>query len=125
MTDNVFFQVNEVGVTYVTTDNRILKSQSRPHMSFDYTVLTYSADEKTVYHDYSKRDLTQEEREEVLRYITEIQENPDLTRQMAMNMQAKAYLNNTDWYVTRFIEKGIPIPENIQLQRQNARDIIE
>jgi hypothetical protein len=78
-----------------------------------------------VYHDYSKRDLTQEEQEEVLRYITEIQENPDLTRQMAMNMQAKAYLNNTDWYVTRFIEKGIPIPENVQLQRQNARDVIE
>lgn len=125
MTDNVFFQVNEVGVTYVTADRRILKSQSRPPMSFDYTVLTYSAEEKTVYHDYMKRDLTQEEQEEVLRYITEIQENPDLTRQMAMNMQAKAYLNNTDWYVTRFIEKGIPIPENIQFERQNARDIIE
>jgi len=125
MTDNIFFQVNEVGVTYVTTDQRILKSESRPQMSFDYTVLTYSPDEKTVYHNFSKRDLTQEEQEEVLRYITSIQENPDLTRQMAMNMQAKAYLNNTDWYVTRFVEKGIPIPEEIQIQRQNARDIIE
>ncbi len=125
MIEEVFFQVNEVGVTYVTKDRRILKSQSRPQMSFDYTILTYSPEEKTVYHNLSKRDLTEEEQQEVEQYIASIQENPDLTRQMAMNMQAKQFLNNTDWYVTRFVEKGIPIPEEIQIQRQNARDVIE
>ena len=93
-------------------------------MSFDYTILTYSPEEKTVYHNLSKRDLTEEEQQEVLQYVTSIQENPDLTRQMAMNMQAKQFLNNTDWYVTRYVEKGIPIPEEIQIQRENARGVI-
>jgi hypothetical protein len=124
MTEEVFFQVNEFGVTYVTQDRRILKSQERPPMSFDYTILTYSPEEKTVYHNLSKRDLTEEEQQEVLQYVTSIQENPDLTRQMAMNMQAKQFLNNTDWYVTRYVEKGIPIPEEIQIQRENARGVI-
>ena len=85
MTDNVFFQVNEVGVTYVTADRRILKSQSRPPMSFDYEILTYSADEKTVYLNYSKRDLTEKEIEEVETYILSIQENKEASLMMAQN----------------------------------------
>lgn len=122
---NVFFQVNEFGVTFVTEDQRVLKSQSRPQMSFDYTILTYSDTEKTVFKNLSKRDLTPEEIEEVERYIRSIEEDPQLTLQMAKNMQAKQYLNNTDWYVIRLLEKGIPIPEQVQINRQLMREQIE
>lgn len=122
---NVFFQVNEFGVTFVTEDQRVLKSQSRPQMSFDYTILTYSDTEKTVFKNLSKRDLTPEEIEEVERYIRSIEEDPQLTLQMARNMQAKQYLNNTDWYVIRLLEKGIPIPEQVQINRQLMREQIE
>lgn len=122
---NVFFQVNDFGVTYVTEDERVLKSQSRPPMSFDYEILTYSKDEKTVYKNLSKRDLTANEIEEVEAYLATIEEDPELTRKMAKNMQAKHYLSNTDWYVIRQIETGAPIPETILENRRLARTHIE
>ncbi len=122
--EDIFFQVNEFGVTYVTSEKRVLKSESKPQMSFDYEILTYSPQEKTVYQNFSKRDLSQQEQEEVVRYIETIQEDAELTRQMAKNMQAKQYLNNTDWYVIRYLEKGIAIPEEISFNRENAREAI-
>lgn len=44
--------------------------------------------------------------------------------QVVINMKAKAYLTSTDWYVARQIETGKPIPEEILLKRQQARDSI-
>lgn len=38
--------------------------------------------------------------------------------------EAKLYLSNTDWYVTRFIETGKSIPEEVTVKRQECRDII-
>lgn len=34
-------------------------------------------------------------------------------------------LNKTDWYVTRFIETGKEIPEDIKLKRMEAREMID
>lgn len=34
------------------------------------------------------------------------------------------YLNNTDWYVARYSETGVKIPEEIKIKRQKARDEI-
>lgn len=31
------------------------------------------------------------------------------------------FLDETDWYIARFIDNGTPIPENIKKQRQAAR----
>lgn len=35
--------------------------------------------------------------------------------------EARAYLSETDWYVTRLIETGTEIPEEIRAQRDTAR----
>lgn len=32
------------------------------------------------------------------------------------------YLRNTDWYVIRFVEEGVAIPEEIKTARHNARE---
>ena len=42
--------------------------------------------------------------------------------QERINNEARAYLNQTDWYVTRHQETGQPIPENILTLRQEARE---
>ena len=39
-------------------------------------------------------------------------------------LEAKEYLNNTDWYVTRKIETGKEIPHDVSEKRQFYRDII-
>jgi hypothetical protein len=44
--------------------------------------------------------------------------------QVVINLKARAYLTSTDWYVTRLLEKGIPIPQEISDKRDNARQSI-
>ena len=38
--------------------------------------------------------------------------------------EALVYLNNTDWYVTRFTETGKEIPEEVKTKRAEARALI-
>lgn len=44
--------------------------------------------------------------------------------QVVINMKARAYLDSTDWYVTRWLEKGVPIPDEISQKREEARNRI-
>lgn len=37
--------------------------------------------------------------------------------------EALAYLASTDWYVTRKLEKGVEIPEEVTKKRDEAREI--
>jgi hypothetical protein len=80
------------------------------------------------FEDYNKAIEWKSEQEDSLpnwktkepkNYSVEILENcidQDKINQVSFN-----YLINTDWYVTRFIETGIPIPEEIKLKREEAR----
>ena len=43
------------------------------------------------------------------------------TLQERTNAQSRAYLADTDWYVSRFSETGTPIPDDIKAARQAAR----
>lgn len=38
--------------------------------------------------------------------------------------EAQAYLNATDWYVVRFAETGVAIPEEVTAKRAEARAIL-
>jgi len=44
--------------------------------------------------------------------------------QAQINQEALAYLASTDWYVVRFSETGVAIPDDIKTARQVARDAI-
>lgn len=44
--------------------------------------------------------------------------------QQQKNVEARAYLASTDWYIIRLQETGIPVPTNILAARQAARDSI-
>jgi hypothetical protein len=60
--------------------------------------------------------------------ILEIESTPEeITEQenqlkQELKRQAHEELLPTDWYVIRFIERGIPIPEKIKTQRQAILD---
>lgn len=57
----------------------------------------------------------------------ELLKNPPKTQeeiQAEVNAQARAYLNSTDWYVVRFAETGVAIPQDILNARQAARERI-
>jgi len=42
-------------------------------------------------------------------------------RQLQINIESLEYLNSTDWYITRFAELAVPIPQSILDNRKNAR----
>ena len=44
--------------------------------------------------------------------------------QESINREARAYLVGTDWYLTRQLETGTQIPEEIKQLRQQARERI-
>ena len=46
-------------------------------------------------------------------------------KQFNVNAEALAYLNNTDWFVTRFAETGEPIPEEVKEKRAQFRSMIK
>jgi hypothetical protein len=46
------------------------------------------------------------------------------TEQEEINLKARQYLKDTDWYITRQAETGVPVPADILLKRQEARDAI-
>ena len=41
-------------------------------------------------------------------------------RELSEAEMAKAYLDSTDWYIVRFVERGIPVPEDISAKRAEA-----
>jgi len=118
---DVFFQVTWDGVTYVTSLRKVLKSSSQPPMSFDYEILTYSNDERSVYINFTKRDMTAEEETEVSDYIKTIEADEALSLKMLRNEQARDILEKTDWYVIRQQETGVAVPEDVLTLREQAR----
>lgn len=42
--------------------------------------------------------------------------------QEQINREARNYLAQTDWYITRQHETGVPVPDDVLEQRQAARD---
>lgn len=46
---------------------------------------------------------------------------PALSNQELINIQARAYLKKTDWYIIREIETNVPCPVEIKNLRQQAR----
>ena len=51
---------------------------------------------------------------------------PKTEEQVLLEQQAEArqYLVDTDWYVTRFIETGVTVPAEVSAQRAYSRSII-
>ena len=47
-----------------------------------------------------------------------------INSQSEVNSEARSYLAATDWYVTRFIESGVAIPQDISDARAAARSAI-
>ena len=44
--------------------------------------------------------------------------------QAETNATSQAYLDSTDWYITRFLETGVVIPTDVTTAREAARESI-
>lgn len=55
---------------------------------------------------------------------TEVMSRPVPSELSAEQQNAGIYLKNTDWYVTRMMETGKPIPDDVLQKRQEARALL-
>ncbi len=62
--------------------------------------------------------------DEVLGECVFNQELDNWKYQQRLNISSNQYLSDTDWYVSRYSETGVPVPADILLKRQEARDAI-
>ena len=65
-------QIDEFGTVGRTQDGQILRSTSRPPFSFDYEVLTYTPNDKSIFWKLERHLLTEEQQAEVERHIDTI-----------------------------------------------------
>lgn len=63
--------------------------------------------------------ITNEEAE-----VIRVSQLPIIDPQIAINQEALAYLASTDWYVVRYYETGVIIPDDTKLKRAEARLVI-
>ena len=93
----------------------------KPTFSFEYTSFNYI--EQTNQFNIDGVDMTSEQKTEVLMAINNfvIPNNFIVHNKIR---KALDYLSQTDWYITRFIETQKPIPNEISLKRENAREYI-
>ena len=61
-------------------------------------------------------EITDEEAEAI-----RVSQLPIIDPQVAINQAALAYLASTDWYVVRFSETGVIVPDAIKALRAEAR----
>lgn len=57
-------------------------------------------------------------------YTVVIEDISTQVQQEEANRAAREYLASTDWYVVRFMETGVEIPEEVSQARQDAREVI-
>ena len=120
----IAFQIDEFQSILKQNDGRVLRSNDRPPMSFDYEVLTFTPNDKSRFWNGVRYDLTNEQITEVQTYIDSIEADTALSETMAQIHQSKKILSATDWYVIRFLETGKAVPEHITEMRTKARTII-
>lgn len=120
----IAFQIDEFQSILKQNDGRVLRSNDRPPMSFDYEVLTFTPTDKSRFWNNVRYELTAEQITEVQNYIDGIEADTALSETMAQIHQSKKILSATDWYVIRFLETGKAVPENITEMRTTARAII-
>ena len=105
---------------YVRRGNDFLESGAKPDFSFDYQALEYNGSVGRFRNNDVDVDLTDAQIQEIEDYITDLV--TDSTAQT--NFDSHLHLVETDWYVTRYAETGVAIPQDILDSRAAARAAI-
>lgn len=90
----------------------------KPKLSFEYTNLNYNEFNRTFTRD--NIELTDEEKSEIINIIDAVPFEDDFIFQTETREYYET-LKSTDWYVSRFAETGVEIPQYIKDRRAFAR----
>lgn len=113
---------NPASLVSIMKNDRHITGGMRPQFSFAYQAIQFSASVRRYVNQGVDHEMTPEQQQEVLDFLATVEVNEEASAQYARNVHYIEYLKATDWYVTRFAETGAPIPEEVRIARQAARD---
>jgi hypothetical protein len=68
--------------------------------------------------------MTEAQVQEVSNFLNTVEPDPVLSAKVIENRRNRQFLQQTDWYVVRQVETGVPIPPDILELRAQARAAI-
>jgi|TARA_R110002074_G_C12378261_1_gene652162 hypothetical protein len=108
--------------THIRKGDQTLSAGLKPDFSFAFDSLNYTSigvDNK-YQSENAEHDLTDAQCAEIEAFIAAVE--PDPTTQT--NVDSWKHLSETDWYVVRYAETGVAIPEGVSTSRAAARAAI-
>lgn len=112
---------NPASLVSIMRNDRHITGSIRPQFSFSYQALQFSASVRTYMSDGVEHQMTEAEQAEVLDFLNNLEVSDEKSRQYAESLNSLRYLESTDWYVTRMVETGVPVPEDVLEARAAAR----
>lgn len=105
---------------HVRRGDQTLSAGVKPEFSFEYQALDYNGLTGIFRTDTADIELNDEQIQEIEDYIASV----TVDSRAQLNMDSQVYLAETDWYVVRFAETGVAIPQDILDARAEARAAI-
>lgn len=114
---------NKKVIGYVTFSKKVIED----------TELIKTIDEQTLPEDFRENysDYSYKNNELLYTKKTEIekqqqkQEEKEEANRLKQNRESLKYLSDTDWYIIRFQETGVPIPQEVLDARAKAREAVK
>ena len=112
--------IHQGGLSLIEKDGQRLEAFLKPEFSFEYDDIQFHQANEGYVLNNNWNTFTADQRQEIVTYIEGAEADP----QTEINLDNLLHLSETDWYVTRFAETGVAIPQDILDSRAAARAAI-
>ena len=112
--------IHQNGLSLIEKSGARLEAFLKPEFTFEYDEIQFHQHTEGYTLNNNWNTFTASQRQEIVDYIAGTSENP----QSGINYENLVHLGETDWYVTRFAETGVAIPQDILDSRAAARAAI-
>jgi len=125
VTDQMIIPPGGGNISILKADNRHVLAIERPQFTFEYLGMKFTKDAQEYWNLQNQLvAMTPEQVTEVSAFLSSVEPSPELSAKVAENYRNRKFLQDTDWYVIRQAETGVPVPQDILDLRSRARAAI-
>jgi len=124
ITDQMVISPGGGNISILKADGRHVLTIEKPQFSFQYDAMKFINSVQEYLNNGQTITMTPAQVQEVSAFLAGIEPDPVLSAKVVQNRKNRQFLDQTDWYVVRKAETGIPIPQDILDLRAQARAAI-
>lgn len=124
ITDQMIIPPNGGNISILKADGRHVLTAEKPQFSFPYNAITFINAVQEYLYNNQTIPMTEAQVQEVSNFLNTVEPDPVLGAKVIENRRNRQFLQQTDWYVVRQVETGVPIPPDILELRAQARAAI-